>query len=127
VLWKSETGCCLLSVLRGLLCLSIGGFLLACLLSAFGIPALVMTVLMHILWSISAFVSGRCAGRHLRRHGLKIGFFSGLLLCTALLAGCLALHEPMTGKLLIRCVLQLMAGMTGGVLGVNTKLKKPPY
>lgn len=126
-IWKSKTGRYLLPTLEGLVCLSGGGLFCAGLLLIGTIPAIIMTYLMHILWSISAFCSGRRAGLHGRTHGIRTGFICSIILCVILFCGCFALQEEITQRLLVRCLLMLPAGIAGGIIGVNTKLKKPPY
>lgn len=126
-LWKSDICRYFFSLLEGVFCLAIGSLLCAGLLMFGNIPARFMIYLMHVLWSISAFSAGRRAGLHGRRHGILTGMLCGLGLCALLLGGCLAFQEIITARLLTRCLLILPAGMAGGITGVNTKLKKPPY
>ncbi|MDE5753323.1 MAG: TIGR04086 family membrane protein [Oscillospiraceae bacterium] len=126
-IWKSRTGKYLLPTLEGIIYLSGGGLLCAGLLMINTIPAVIMTWLMHVLWSMSAFCSGRRAGFHGRTHGIRTGFICSTILCMILFAGCLLLQEELTKRLLIRCLLIFPSGIAGGICGVNTKLKKPPY
>ncbi|MDE5769460.1 MAG: TIGR04086 family membrane protein [Oscillospiraceae bacterium] len=126
-IWKSRTGKYLLPTLEGLFCLACGGLLCAGLLLLGTIPALVMTWLMHGLWAFSAFCAGRRAGLHGRTNGIRTGLICSFLLCAILCAGCLILEELPTERILTRCLLMCPAGITGGIIGVNTKLRKPPY
>ncbi len=127
MLWKSVTGCYLRSVLEGVLFLGAGGLLCAgCCLSV-SIPEQIMIILMHILWSISAFYAGKRAGLRQRKHGLGTGLICSVLLCMLLSIGCLLMQEILSARLLIRCFCILLSGMAGGVVGVNTRLRKPPY
>ncbi|MBD5144118.1 MAG: TIGR04086 family membrane protein [Oscillospiraceae bacterium] len=126
-IWNSKIGKYLLPTLEGLLYLSSGGLFCAGLLLIGTIPAIAMTYFMHILWCISAFCSGRRAGFHRRTHGIQTGFICSMILCIILFCGCFALQETFTERLFTRCLLILVAGVIGGIVGVNTKLKKPPY
>ncbi|MDE6729918.1 MAG: TIGR04086 family membrane protein [Oscillospiraceae bacterium] len=126
-IWKSRTGKYLFPTLEGLLCLACGGLLCAGLLLLGTIPALVMTWLMHGLWICSAFCAGRRAGLHGRTHGIRTGLICSFLLCMILCTGCLILEQFPTEWLFTRCLLMCPAGITGGIIGVNTKLRKPPY
>ena len=126
-IWKSNTGKYLLPTLEALLWLSGGGLLCAGLLLIGTVPAIAMIYIMHVLWSISAFFSGRRAGFHGRTHGIRTGLICSVILCMILFCGCFVLQEQITGRLFTRCLLMLLAGMVGGIIGVNTKLKKPPY
>ena len=125
--WKSGICRYFLSVAEGVCCLAVGGLSLAGLLLAGTVPAQLMIWLMHFLWSISAFFTGRRAGLHGRRHGMMTGLLCGLFLCMLLFIGNLALHEAFSKRMLIRCLCILLAGIVGGMTGVNTRLKKPPY
>ncbi|MDE5793042.1 MAG: TIGR04086 family membrane protein [Oscillospiraceae bacterium] len=126
-IWQSKIGKYLFPTLEGLVWLSGGSLLCAGLLLIGTIPAIAMTYLMHILWSISAFCSGRRAGFHGRTHGIRTGFICSVILCVILFLGCFALQENITERLLTRCLFMLITGIIGGIIGVNTKLKKPPY
>ncbi|MDE5738310.1 MAG: TIGR04086 family membrane protein [Oscillospiraceae bacterium] len=126
-IWKSNIGRYLFSTLEGLVCLFGGGLFCAGLLLIGTIPAIAMTYFMHVLWSVSAFCSGRRAGFHGRTHGIRTGFICSMILCMILFCGCFALQEDITERLFTRCLLMLVAGVIGGIVGVNTKLKKPPY
>lgn len=126
-IWKSRTGKYLLPTLEGLCCLACGGLLCAGLLLLGSIPALVMRWIANILWAVSSFCAGRRAGLHGRTHGIRTGLICSLLLCVILCAGCVMLGETLTERLLIRGILMCPAGIAGGIIGVNTKLRRPPY
>ena len=126
-LWKSEVCRYSFSLLEVIVCISVGSLCIALLLQVSSIPAQVLIWLMHILWSLSAFFAARRAGLHGRRHGILTGFLCGLLLCILLLTGGVLLHETITERIFIRCLLIIPAGITGGIAGVNTRLRKPPY
>ena len=126
-LWKSSICRYFFSILEGGCCLALGGLGIAGLSMLGTIPAPFMIWLMHILWSISAFFTGRRAGLHGRRHGIMTGFLCSLFLCVLLFSGNLALHEEISARMLTRCLCILPAGIAGGMTGVNTRIKKPPY
>jgi len=126
-LWKSDICRYFFSVLEGVCYLAVGGLSFAGLLLAGTVPAQMMIWLMHILWSISAFFTGRRAGLHGRRHGMMTGLLCSLFLCMLLFAGNLALHEEISARMLTRCLFIVPAGIAGGMTGVNTRIKKPPY
>lgn len=126
-LWKLHTGRYILSVLKGLFCMTAGGLCIAGLLLAGNIPAPVMILLMHFLWSIGTFSAGRCAGFHGRKHGILTGFLCAFCMILLLLAGNVILQEEFTDRMLTRMLCMLCAGIAGGIVGVNTRLRKPPY
>jgi putative membrane protein (TIGR04086 family) len=126
-LWKSGVCRYFFSAVEGIFCLFTGGLLIAGLLLAGTVPAQLMIWLMHILWSISAFLTGRRAGLHGRKYGIFTGVLCSILLILFLFAGNLALQETISKRLLIRCCFILPAGVAGGIAGVNTRLRKPPY
>lgn len=125
--WRSAVFRHLLAVLGGMLWMTCGGLLLSMLLLFMGEPtAMVMQIMVHLLWCAGAFLSGRTAGLHGRRHGIRTGFICGLLLCAVLLCGVVLLHEAWHMTLLYRMGLILLSGICGGIIGVNTKLRRPP-
>ena len=126
-LWKSHTGRYILSVLKGLSCIAIGGLCTAGILLAGNLPAPVLILLMHLLWSIGTFSAGKCAGFHGRKHGILTGFLCALLMSLLLVAGSVILQEEITGRMLVRIGCMFCAGIAGGIAGVNTRLRKPPY
>ncbi len=126
-LWKSDVCRYCISLLEGIFCISAGSLCIALLLLTGSIPAQVLIWLMHILWGVSAFFTARRAGLHGRRHGIQTGFLCSLLLCMLLFTGGMLLHEPLTKRFFIRCLLMFPAGIAGGIIGVNTRLRKPPY
>ncbi len=126
-LWKSAGFRYSCSVLKGLFWMIPGSLGIARLMQSGTIPAQALVWMIHILWSICAFAAARCAGFHGRKHGIRTGLLCSLALCVFLLAGMLLLHESFSRRLLVRILLMLVSGMAGGIAGVNTRLRKPPY
>jgi len=126
-LWKSHTGRYFFSILKGLCCTAIGGLCIAGILLVGNLSAPVMILLMHILWSAGTFAAGRCAGFHGRKHGILTGLLCAFCMSLLLLTGCVLLHEEIRIRMLIRMLFMFCAGIAGGIAGVNTRLRKPPY
>lgn len=126
-IWKSNLLRYFFSILESVFLLAAGGLCISGLLLIGNLPAVMLIWMMHILWSISAFCAGRRAGLHGRRYGILTGMLCGILLCLLLFAGCLVLRESVTERILFRSLLILLSSIAGGVIGVNTRLRKPPY
>lgn len=126
-LWKSAVSRYFFSVLEGIFWLAVGGLLIVKILMLGTVPAQMMIWLMHVLWCASAFLTSRRAGLHGRKYGILTGLLCSILLCMLLTAGNFLMHETLSERLLIRCLLIFPAGIAGGIAGVNTRLKKPPY
>lgn len=63
---------------------------------------------------------------HGRRHGIRTGLLCGGAMYLVLLSGTALLHEEWHTELLFRLGLMLISGAVGGIVGVNTRLRKPP-
>ena len=126
-LWKSDISRYFFSILESVILLAVNSLCISGVLLLGSLPAGMLIWTMHILWSISAFCAGRRAGLHGRKYGILTGLLCGMLLCILLFVGCLLLQEAVTSRMLTRCLLILPSGIAGGVTGVNTKLRKPPY
>lgn len=105
----------------------IGGFCLCGIMLSGTIPAVMLIWMAHLLWSMSAFCLARRMGMHGRRYGMFRGLLCGVLVCVLLFIGNALLHEIVTKRILVRCLLILLSGIVGGVIGVNTPIRKPPY
>jgi putative membrane protein (TIGR04086 family) len=90
------------------------------------IPLWILTVLADILWCVGSFVSGRRAGLHNRRHGIRTGAVCGAVLVLLLLCGCCIAGELPDVQFGVRCGLLVLSGCIGGIVGVNTKITRPP-
>lgn len=89
-------------------------------------PAL-LSAMAGVSLSSGCFCAGFCAAKRRRRHGLRLGLLCGLLTYAAIfLAGTLLLHRLAGLPPLSKLLLALLCGAVGGVLGVNTKIKKTP-
>jgi len=123
--WKSKIFRHVVALCEGLLCVLVGGLALSGIILLSGNPpAWVMVWLSHVLWSVGSFCAGRCSGMHGRHHGLTDGILCGLLMGVVLICG--AVRNPLQGRLFVRLILMLICGGIGGIVGVNTKLKKSP-
>ncbi|HAJ97337.1 MAG TPA: TIGR04086 family membrane protein [Ruminococcus sp.] len=123
--WKSKIFRHMFALCEGLLCVLVGGLALSGIILLSGNPpAWVMVWLSHVLWSVGSFCAGRCSGMHGRHHGLTDGILCGLLMGIVLFCG--AVRNPLQGRLFVRLILMLICGGIGGIVGVNTKLKKSP-
>ena len=124
--WKSILFRLGMSAAEGLLVVLTGGFLLAVLILWLGLPsAPVLRFAARTLWTASSFLAGRRCGLHGRRFGIGEGLLCGGILWMLWLCGALLLHET-PDRLWIPALLLPVSGACGGVLGVNTKLRKSP-
>jgi putative membrane protein (TIGR04086 family) len=124
--WKSIWFRAGISTAEGMLFVLAGAALLALLILRLGLPsARVLRFAARMLWTTGAFLAGRRCGRHGRRHGLAEGALCGCLLTGAWFCGSLLLHE-IPGQLWIPALLLPASGACGGVLGVNTPLRRSP-
>lgn len=124
--WKSIVFRAGMSAAEGLLAVMGGGFLLALAVYRFGLPSGgVLRTASGILWAGASIWAGRRCGMHGRRCGIAEGGLCGVLLWGCRLCGALLLHEMPAhpGFLLL---LLAGSGAAGGVIGVNTKLRKAP-
>lgn len=125
--WRSAVFRHLLAVLEGMLWVGCGGLAVTLAVWKLGSPSgAVMRLVSVLLWSAGAFLAGRRAGKHGRRHGIRTGLLCGGLLCLLLLCGMVLLKEEWHGALLVRMAAMLLSGAIGGIIGVNTRLKAPP-
>ncbi len=115
----------LLAVLRGILTVTAGIFLLAGLMLLADIPAQLQRTAADVLWALGGVSAGRCAGFHARRKGILTGMLCGLTLCAVFLCGC-TLLEQYSARIPIRCMIILFASVCGGILGVNRKITGAP-
>ena len=108
----------------------LGGFLLAApfLLLMAGltvwmgiIPQAALRIPAAIGWGLAAFWASRCISRRRRHHGLLLGALCGGLYWGMRMSGALLLGIPLHKGMLWFGAWLLLAGMTGGVVGVNTK------
>lgn len=108
----------------GLVC---GGTLgIACLVWKLGMPPVsVLRFAAGLLWCTGAFLAGRRCGLHGRRYGALEGAVCGILLLAMRLLGARLLGESFGGTGWYVWLLPL-TGSLGGVLGVNTKLRRAP-
>ena len=100
--------------------------LLALLILWLGLPsARVLRFAARLLWAAGAFLAGRRCGLHGRRFGLWEGALCGALLWALWICGALLFRET-PDRLWIPALLLPVSGACGGILGVNTKLRKAP-
>ena len=124
--WRSAVFRQLRAVLEGMLCVALGGSVTAVLVWKTGLPpAGVLRFAAGMLWCIAAFAAGRRAGLHARHRGALEGLGCGTALWLCRLCGAVLLHESPAG-ILPPLLMLACAGSIGGIVGVNTKLKKPP-
>ena len=104
-----------------------GGTLgIACLVWKLGMPPVsVLRFAAGLLWCTGAFLAGRRCGLHGRRYGALEGAVCGVLLLAMRLLGARLLGESFGGTGWYVWLLPL-TGALGGVLGVNTKLRRAP-
>ena len=124
--WRSAVFRQLRAVSEGLLSVAGGGAFTALFIWKLGLPsAAVLRFVSGMFWCFAAFAAGRRAGLHARRRGALEGLCCGGLLWLCRLCGAVLLHESPAG-ILAGLVMLSCAGCIGGIIGVNTKLRKPP-
>ncbi len=126
-LWKSPVLRILLGVLYGMLWMAAGTVLLAGSLLLGNVSARLLAASADVLWCIGAFAAGSRAGYHARLHGIRTGLLCGLLMSSILLVFCISIGAVVSARVLIRCAMLCIAGICGGIRGVNIKITKPPY
>lgn len=104
-----------------------GTLLLSGLLLLADIPARFLVAAADVLWCVGAFTAGCRAGYHARVHGIRTGLLCGSLMSGMLLACSVCMGGTISLRLLIRCCMLCIAGICGGIRGVNRKITKPPY
>ncbi len=126
-LWKFPAMRLLFAVVQGLLCMTVCGLLLAGLLLAADVSAPLLAKLTALLWCVGGFAAGFVCGKHARRHGIWQGICCGAVLSLLLLSGTVLLHDAVSMRTWMRCLLLTAAAMTGGIIGVNLRITKVPY
>ena len=104
----------------GVLCLA--GLTMVCGL----LPAALTRIAAQLFWWMGAAWAGWYAGLHGRRHGAATGLVCGMLLSAAAAAGAHYLGDGVTSRTAVRCVGMLVCGIAGGILGVDTRIHRPP-
>ena len=88
------------------------------------IPEAVIGPLTIGIAAIGAFLSGYVAVRIVKIKGLIYGMLSGFLLFVILfVAGLVIARESLTMMTLIKCILSVLMGGIGGIIGVNKRAK----
>lgn len=124
--WKSILFRAGMSAAEGLFIVLTGGCLLTLLILRLGLPsARVLRFAARVLWAAGAFLAGRRCGLHGRRHGICEGALCGSLLWVLWICGTFLFRET-PERLWIPAILLPVSGACGGILGVNTKLRKSP-
>ena len=126
-LWGSSVFRLVLGVFYGCLWTAAGMLLLSVALLFMQIPERMLMLAADCFWGLGAFMAGSRAGFHARRHGIRTGLLCGALLCGVLLSGGVHAGMVLSSRIGIRCGILLLAGICGGVRGVNRKITKPPY
>lgn len=124
--WRSPVFRQLLACAEGMLYVLGGGLLTALLVWRLGLPSAgVLRLASRLIWCAGGLAAGYRAGRHGRRHGALEGMLCGAVLCLIWLCGAFMLHEQ-PKDVLLHCVLVGASGASGGIIGVNVRLKRPP-
>lgn len=124
--WRSIVFRITLAAAEGMLAVLIGGFLLAVLILKLGLPSAgILRFAAGLVWAIGAFLAGRRSGRHGRRYGAAEGALCGFVLTVLWLCGAVLFHET-PDSLWVHSIALPLSGAAGGILGVNTRLRKPP-
>ena len=124
--WRSVVFRTLLSAVTGLAVVAAGGLLTAVCVWKLGLPsAAILRTVSLLLWCLGGLTAGLRCGLQGRRHGMAEGGICGLLLL--LFWGCGAvLCREIPHSIAVFAAALPLSGSIGGILGVNTKRKKPP-
>lgn len=92
------------------------------------IPAMALSVMLSLTLCGGGFLSGYLHGRTKRHKGILCGVKCGMILYTVIfVSGIFYLGTVPQLKFLQYLPLLCISGATGGVVGVNSIIKKPPF
>ncbi|MCR5718866.1 MAG: TIGR04086 family membrane protein [Oscillospiraceae bacterium] len=124
--WRSSVFRLLFAAAEGFLIVCSGSVMTALLIWKAGLPsAVILRTVSEILWGMGAFFAGRRSGLHGRRQGAAEGALCGAILFLIWLCGVVIFKEA-PKSMLLQGIMMPLTGAAGGILGVNTRLKKPP-
>ena len=99
--------------------------LMALVVSVRTVPQSALDPVAVFALSVGAFASGFTCARIIRKNGLWCGFFTGVVFAlVALLCGLAVPGNTWGLGALIKVAIMLLSSMLGGVLGVNTRLRR---
>lgn len=125
--WKSPVSRTLSGVIFGMMIIAAAAVPIAVLLLFLNIPERFLMLLSDLLWCMGSFFAGKITGKHARVHGIRTGIACGILMCVVLMSVCSAMGAAISLRIQIRCLAILPCAVLGGILGVNTRITKPPY
>lgn len=126
-IWKSPVLRSVSGVLSGIMLMAAAAVPIAVLMLFVHIPERFLMLLSDVLWCMGAFFAGKISGKHARVHGIRTGITCGILMCVVLMSVCCGLGAVISLRIQIRCMAILPCAVLGGILGVNTRITKPPY
>jgi len=127
--FKNSANACIISlgfgIVASVLTAVIVSVLFALLVSALSVPYKTMPLLATVTVALTGIAGGYVTSRVFKKKGLLTGAFLGVILSVILtLVSVLVTEASPSAGGLIKILVIVVAAMTGGVLGVNTKQKR---
>lgn len=113
------------SIIIGTLAVVSVFLLSAFLLSQFNIPASLVPLISTLAGIIGSFTASFVAAKILRKNGMLIGLFCGLMICIFIFIAGMAFFELSLGMIVFtKFIAIIIAAIIGGIFGVNRKKNK---
>lgn len=97
-------------------------------LTLFDIPDMAVYAVTCFILGSGGYISGITIGKNKRRKGILCGFKCGLwLFAIVSVFGIVYMREISFGMLLKNFIFLCFPAVIGGIYGVNTKIKRPPF
>lgn len=119
--------CTSLSVLAGLVAAMICISCFSVLMTKMDAPDLLISCMACLALCVGSFTTGYVAARQRRRHGFLIGLSCGLVMyCIIFLTGIVILRSFACAGTPMKLLLIILCSGIGGIVGVNSKMRRPP-
>lgn len=97
-------------------------------ISSIDIPESAIVIMIDFVLCAGGFMSGFQFGKTRRKKGIAGGLLCGLWLwLVVMIFGLLYVKKFVFLKIVKNLIFLCLSGGTGGVFGVNTKIRRPPY
>ncbi len=114
---------------------SVGMFVIISLICVCGIcltkidvPDMAVYAVTCFILGMGGYIAGVTIGKNKRRKGIICGFKCGLWLWGIIsVFGIVYMHEISLGMLVKNFIFLCFPAVIGGIYGVNTRIKRPPY
>ena len=115
------------SVLAGLVAAMICISCFSVLMTKMDAPDLLISCMACLALCVGSFTTGYVAARQRRRHGFLIGLSCGLVMyCIIFLTGIVILRSFACAGTPMKLLLIILCSGIGGIVGVNSKMRRPP-